>query len=496
MTFDLPAIAVFFVLSLAYNGLISARLRGWVLLVSSLLAVFWLQPALILRFGDFILPAATICLGIAGWAVTKDRSLDQSESNRSDDRKTLVVTVSLVLLMAGSRYLPPELRMTASRPPTPVAVALVMAAGGAILAYLVRYAGRRSQRSRYLLLPAGLLVGLVFLFVWIKSPTMAMEISRVWRGATGRDPTLATPADINWLGFSFIAFRLIHTLRDRMAGLLPALSLREYLTYIVFFPTYTAGPIDRAERFVVDLRMETTPDQASQEDLFATRLTQGGERILVGLFKKFVVADSLAQGLSMDAASAGQANSTIWLWVLLYGYAFRLYLDFAGYSDIAIGVSRLFGFKIPENFNRPYLRSNLTAFWQSWHITLSNWVRFYVFSPMSRWLLRRQPRPSTTAIVFSAQLSTMIVIGLWHGITLNFIIWGAWHGIGLFIHKVWSDRTRSWYIGLSRRRLQKQAWSFFAWLVTFHYVVLGWVWFALPEVDLSMKTFGKLFNIP
>jgi alginate O-acetyltransferase complex protein AlgI len=208
-----------------------------------------------------------------------------------------------------------------------------------------------------------------------------------------------------------------------------------------------------------------------------------------------VIADFLAQGLSLTAANAAQADSAAALWLLLYGYALRLFFDFAGYTDIAIGIGLLFGIHLPENFNRPYLKSTITAFWQSWHITLSDWMRFYVFSPLSRWLLTRSWRPSSTLIVLLAQTTTMVVIGLWHGITWNFFLWGLWHGLALFAHKQWSDRTRKWYRGLSRWPRRKRAWTFFSWFLTFNYVTLGWVWFALPSVSLSLRTFAKLFAI-
>jgi alginate O-acetyltransferase complex protein AlgI len=214
----------------------------------------------------------------------------------------------------------------------------------------------------------------------------------------------------------------------------------------------------------------------------------------MGLFKKFVIADSLAQGVSLTVTNAAQVENTAGLWLLLYGYALRLFFDFSGYSDIAIGLGILFGVRLPENFDYPYLRPNLTAFWQSWHITLSSWARFYVFTPLSRWLLRRPGRPSPVIIVLISQLATMIVIGLWHGVTPNFIVWGVWHGVGLFAHKQWSDRTRGWYRRLSERPLLKRAWTVLAWFLTFHYVVLGWVWFLLPDTAQAVGVFGRLFG--
>src|SRR5690606_1876327 len=181
--------------------------------------------------------------------------------------------------------------------------------------------------------------------------------------------------------------------------------------------------------------------------------------------------------------------------VLLYAYTFRLFFDFSGYTDIAIGIGILYGITLPENFNRPYLKSSITAFWQSWHMTLSNWVRFYIFSPLSRWLLGQSKRPPLILVLLICHLATMIVIGLWHGITWTFLIWGLWHGLGLFIHKLWSDRTRRWYRGLQQRPRLWKGWTVAAVGLTFHFVVLGWVWFALPDAGLALAVLGGLFGL-
>jgi alginate O-acetyltransferase complex protein AlgI len=311
----------------------------------------------------------------------------------------------------------------------------------------------------------------------------------LWRSATGQDVSLANPADLSWLGFSYLAFRLIHTLRDRQAGILPPLSLRDFSTYVLFFPAYVAGPIDRAERFAADLQaMPAIPG------LDPGRIFTGSRRLFAGLVKKFVLADTLAIGLSLSSATLGQAQAPAGLWLLLYGYAFRLYFDFSGYTDIAVGLAILYGVRLPENFARPYWQSNITAFWQSWHITLSRWARFYVFTPLSRWLLRREPRPSAWLTVLAAHLATMVVIGLWHGFTLNFFFWGLWHALALFGHKVWSDRTRRWYSGLSQRPYRRFAWTLGGWFLTFHYVALSWVWFALPTPVEAGRAYLRLFG--
>ena len=212
------------------------------------------------------------------------------------------------------------------------------------------------------------------------------------------------------------------------------------------------------------------------------------------------MADLLAQGLSLTPGLAEAAQSSVALWALLFGYGLRLYFDFGGYSDIAIGLGILFGIRLPENFDRPYTRTNLTAFWQSWHITLSSWARFYVFTPLSRGLLRRRvpgktPLLNPTSIVLAGHLATMAVIGLWHGISWNFLIWGLWHAVGLFIHKQWSDRTRKRYRELQAQPWPRRAWAAAGWVATILYVMLGWVWFLMPTPQSAIVTFAKLFGL-
>jgi D-alanyl-lipoteichoic acid acyltransferase DltB (MBOAT superfamily) len=253
----------------------------------------------------------------------------------------------------------------------------------------------------------------------------------------------------------------------------------------VFFPAYTAGPIDRAERFDKDYAALATMRSWDPD-----RISEGLTRVGVGLFKKFVIADSLAI-FSLGAAQGPE--TTFDLWIMLYSYAFRIYFDFSGYTDIAIGIGILFGVKMPENFNRPYLKPNIAAFWQSWHMTLSNWVRFYVYTPLSRRLLRYKARITNDGIIFISTMTTMIVIGLWHNVTLPFFIWGVWHGVGLFVHRLWSDRTRKWYRGLTPA--QNRLWTIAGIVITFHFVLLGWVWFAVPDFDEALDLFLMLFGI-
>jgi D-alanyl-lipoteichoic acid acyltransferase DltB (MBOAT superfamily) len=266
-------------------------------------------------------------------------------------------------------------------------------------------------------------------------------------------------------------------------GRLPELSLPELATYVIFFPSLSAGPIDRAERFASDLKKDFTLTQ--DETLLA------GQRIVIGLFKKFVIADALAL-IALNDALAVQARTTGWMWIHLYAYAFQIYFDFSGYTDIAIGIARLVGIKLPENFAAPYTKPNLTQFWNSWHMTLTQWIRSYFFNPFNRWIRGYKSIPAWTMILIG-QLATMLIIGLWHGVTLNFILWGAWHGLGLFLQNRWSDFAKTRF-NITNRRMQT-AMQLGGVLLTFHFVALGWVFFALSEPALSWQVFMKLFGL-
>jgi D-alanyl-lipoteichoic acid acyltransferase DltB (MBOAT superfamily) len=514
MNVDLLAIGLFVGTAVLYTLFIPGQWRGWFLFATSVLAVYWLQTFTPLRFADYLLQTLTILLTVLTWWVTRDFQRKDAKSaegakGEKENWVTLLVLFGLVMLVAGNRYVAAEWRFSPSRPPSVlwVTVGLVTMAG--VWAMLWRWLRRVEQQ----MLCTAVILLIVLLFALLKTPALATAVAATWRSLTGQQITLAAPSDLVWLGFSYVAFRLIHTLRDRQTGQLPTLTLREFTTYVLFFPSYIAGPIDRVERFVVEYRElqgASNKWQVADEEnrqhatchlqSYASRYWQGGARILTGLFKKFVIADTLALGMSLTAVNAEQATSTFWLWVLLYGYALRLYFDFGGYTDIAIGIGILFGVKLPENFRRPYLSTNITTFWQRWHMSLSDWARFYIFSPLSRSLLRRKRRPSgaapsNTIILLTAHLTTMAVIGLWHGITVNFFIWGLWQGVALFGHKQWSDRTRKWYRGLGEKKWQKRGWTAVTWFLTFNYVTLGWVWFALPTPALALQTFGKLFGI-
>lgn len=485
----LTAIAIFLALGLAVR--ILPRVRDWAVFAISLLAVFALQPSTPIRGLDYWFPLATLALALLGWLLT---STPAARAPRENAIAAAGLAIA-ALLVALNRFLPQPL-LTPSRPPPLLSIlaALAIAAAIAILAaWLTREpaparddpaAGQASATPATRAAPVFLILFLLALFLVLKTPALAAAASAVLRGWAGQSAALASAADLRWLGFSYLAFRLIHTARDRQEGRLPAVTLREYVTYAVFAPALTAGPIDRIDRYVKDLRRPFTPDAPS--------LAEAGRRLALGLLRKFVLADFLAL-IALDAASAAQVRGALWAWVLVYAYALQIYLDFSGYTDIAIGLGLLVGVRLPENFNAPYVRPNLTLFWNNWHMTLTQWFRAYFFNPLTRWLRSGGRRLSAPVVIFITQVATFVLIGLWHGVTPNFILWGLWHGLGLFLQNRYSDWAKRHIppqTGARARLLTATSW-----LLTFHYVALGWVFFALPTPQLALRVLKTLFGI-
>jgi D-alanyl-lipoteichoic acid acyltransferase DltB (MBOAT superfamily) len=261
--------------------------------------------------------------------------------------------------------------------------------------------------------------------------------------------------------------------------------LADFVNYVIFFPSFVAGPIDRIERFTRDLH---NPVALNRQDW-----VEAGTRFFLGLFKKFVIADTLAW-IALNDIFAQQIKSPAWMWVLLYSYSLRIYIDFSGYTDMAIGLGRLVGVSLPENFASPYLKPNLTQFWNSWHMTLTQWFRSYFFNPLTRALRSNKYALPSFLIILIVQLSTMILIGLWHGITIGFVLWGIWHGTGLFIQNRWSDymknRIPAWGETPAGQKILRYSGVF----LTFNFVSLGWLFFMLSDPAQIWKTMTILFG--
>jgi alginate O-acetyltransferase complex protein AlgI len=272
------------------------------------------------------------------------------------------------------------------------------------------------------------------------------------------------------LGISFFTFEFLHYAWDRYRNRTETGSAGEYMAFILFFPTMVAGPIKRYQDFVPKLR------SISQD--WVLDLQRGFTRILAGLAKKFAIADLLtAYTVHLNIADISHAQRRILpLW--LFAYGIKIYVDFSAYSDIAIGSARLFGIRVPENFDWPYFQTNITEFWRHWHISLSSWLMDYVYIPFGG---SRVPIPR----IYTNLLVTMFISGLWHGAGLNFVIWGVLHGFMLAIHRWWRHRPN--YLPSMRFSLRMSSW-----FITFICVNLAWAFFCM-DIHTALFYFRRLF---
>ncbi len=461
---------------LAIVALVLGRLprgRQLALLVVSTFVVFWLQPIEPFVGLVFWLPVVTLTITVLAWALTSTPKARGWKQNWP----AIAILVGVVLLMDLNRYFRlTQVFMSSTPQLTLTLILLIIIAAATLLLAL----WQRSHR----ILQVIAFVAIILIFIFLKMPQLTNLALNYFSTVHGQNPKTADIA-FSWLGFSYLAFRLMHTIRDRQSGRLPAVTLAEYVNYAIFFPAFTAGPIDRLDRFVKELR---TPLPMGDEDWI-----DAGTRLFVGLFKKFVVADLLAV-ISISDVLVPQVKGVGWMWLFLYAYSFQIYFDFSGYTDVAIGLGRLLGFRLPENFAGPYLKPNLTQFWNSWHMTLTQWFRSYFFNPLTR-ALRSGKRLSIWIIIFITQISTMILIGLWHGATLNFVFWGAWHGMGLFIHNRWSEFIRNRLPAWTQSPRGQMVMNALGVFVTFNYVTLGWLFFTLSTPAIAWQAMLKLFGM-
>ncbi|MBN2830243.1 MAG: MBOAT family protein [Candidatus Cloacimonetes bacterium] len=262
------------------------------------------------------------------------------------------------------------------------------------------------------------------------------------------------------LGISYITFKHISYLTDIYWGITKRGTFLSFLCYSSFFPIFVAGPIERFERFNPQVSGER--HTLSSSDLeFAFR------RIVYGLSKKLILADWLGYFIAHN--SFLQQDFMLASIIKLLCFSLQIYFDFAGYSDIAIGSSRLFGFKIMENFNNPYLRSNISLFWRNWHISLSDWIRDYLFFPLGG-----VSRNKFWNIVL-VPIIAMGLCGIWHGAAWKFLLWGVWHGIGIAIYQIWQQykRAHKKQVAFTKSKI----WLVLSTAITFAFVTVGWLWF-------------------
>ena len=380
----------------------------------------------------------------------------------------------------------------------------------------------KSQSRKKFLLVLSILFNLGMLF-YFKYTDFFIEISNSLFDTNFNPLNLILP-----IGISFYTFEnLSYTVDVYRGEFKPANKFSDYLLFLAFFPKLMMGPIVRAHDFVPQIN---EPYVISERDF-----AKGFFLIISGLIKKLVISDYITLNMVDYMFDNPALHTGVENLMAVYGYAMVIYCDFSGYSEIAIGIALWLGFKIPPNFMSPYQSLNITEFWRRWHISLSTWLKDYLYIPLggnrnfsvasfifvggflvgsfimgvelfhlsNLWaavvsavlllifiipaLITR--KTSGIAANFNL-LTTMLLGGFWHGASWNFIIWGAIHGVGLGIHKIWMLLTDKSFSGFNQSRIYK----IISGILTFHFVCFAWIFFKAEDLEIAKTMIYQIFN--
>ena len=272
------------------------------------------------------------------------------------------------------------------------------------------------------------------------------------------------------IGISFFSFQsMSYSIDVYRKTVRPLDKLSEYLVYILSFPQMIAGPIVRFTDVEKELRSRV---------VLSSNFLNGFYRFALGLFKKVLIANTLASIFPLDGLSAlgMEGWSSPQTFVAIIAYTFQIYFDFSGYSDMAIGLGGIMGFTFPENFKQPYRATSITDFWRRWHITLSSWMRDYLYMPLGG------NRVSSNARLYTNLVVVFAISGIWHGASWNFLLWGLYHGAFLIL-----DR-------LFLRKALDSIPAFCSRIITFSFVVVGWVFFAIEDFSVASEFISLLVS--
>ena len=322
-----------------------------------------------------------------------------------------------------------------------------------LLAFVVQPSAGR-QRRLFFALGVGGCVGTLAYYKY--SGFLMSSLALVFPLARGTSSGVQIVAP---LAISFFTFEFVHYLIEVYRGTFTPSGFRDFVLFIMFFPSLVCGPIKRFQQF--------KPQEYAQQRLDPANVHDGLERILFGLSKKTIIADTVAVYCAPVFANP-QAYTWTQLWLGVYGYAMQIYFDFSGYSDIAIGSARLLGYRVPENFNYPYLQPNIAAFWRSWHMSLTSWITDYLYIPLGGNRLGE-------ARAHLNRFLAMTICGLWHGAAFHFAVWGMYHGVGLNLLRGY-QRLRGLRDG-GNPTAAAPVMRALSTLFTFHFVCIGWVLF-------------------
>jgi alginate O-acetyltransferase complex protein AlgI len=356
------------------------------------------------------------------------------------------------------------------------AVMLLVTSANFLLSHRVNLAEGRRRRWLWLAIGLNGLALIIFRTADFYVPQLLSLLSQSPADAETGALQILVP-----IGLSYYVLELISYQADVYRGLItPVKDPVDFALYIAYFPKLLAGPIETARSFL--------PKLAQQRVVDNELLGRSAALIIIGAGRKLIVADTLTAAIPWDVfeAPSNFGAPDLWLWLIVYGFA--LYNDFAGYTNIVRGVSGLFGIELSPNFAAPYFARNFTELWNRWHITLSQWLREYIFFPLSRALLRRKPGRFHPLNITIPPLATMLVSGLWHGFSVHMLLWGGLHGVYLIGDRLASIRGP--IVPVQKRPLWRQIVGA---MIVFILVMLAWVTFRL-EVPLAIEFWRTLFT--
>lgn len=351
-----------------------------------------------------------------------------------------------------------------------------------LIAKQIEQAEHKNTKKKYLI--AGLAISIFALFIF-KYETFFLDTiqsSIHWFHLQLNLPSLNLVVP---LGISFFTLQVIGYLIDVYKGTIKAeKNLWTYALFITYFPQIVSGPINRAKTLIPQLRGQKEFD----ENLFF----EGARQILWGLFQKFVIVVHLKTEVDLVYNNLTEySESGLPFIIATYFFAFQIYCDFAGYSNITIGIAKLFGHKLAINFRQPYFAKNFNDFWNRWHISLSNWLRDYVFIPLTRNIKRNKGLPGWIAFIVSPVM-TMLISGLWHGANWNFVVWGLIHGVYLLFSNIleWGVQR---FFALVRLEKCVKIRNFIQSFIIFHAVTLAWIYFKTNDLHETHYILKRLF---
>ncbi len=334
--------------------------------------------------------------------------------------------------------------------------------------YLVKWMNKSEGKKKKLLAAASVFLN-VGLLAYFKYANFFVENINEILAGIGIDQIKWTAVALP-IGISFFTFQKMTYSIDVYRGVYhPLKKPTDFALYILMFPQLIAGPIVRFNEIANQI------EDRSWNENNNNRLT-GFFRFTIGLAKKVLIANVLGEQVDMIFGLEQVEFNTITAWIGIVAYAFQIYFDFSGYSDMAIGIGRMIGFDFPENFNNPYISQNITEFWRRWHITLGRWMRDYLYIPLGG------NRVSIKRLYFNLWI-VFLISGLWHGAAWNFVIWGAFHGLFLVADK------------LFLLKFYKKIGKIPSILITFFITLIGWVLFRVESMGQAGDYFHNMFDM-